>query len=475
MKNFFIGMFLGVCLAFFSVLGYSKFLGNENPISSPSHEVRSPKTADLGGASSSVRHPRLVGSDTRSSAKPENSKSGQWKSPKPEKRPRGSESSEGVGIEEASPIELLAEYYDGRTYERESELRKGVEGLKERGTEALPELLKILRGDYSDTAKIIAASVLGEINAELQDSDIAEILSGEVLPLLESIVNGDGRRLMKQQAIIALGEIGTEGAQQILTSLLTGETNRWTKRSALRVLEEKGNLDSAHRLLPVLDNAKPDTQFLLAARAIAMINRRENDPDLASGLAEALPVLEKVIRDATESTRQKHRTLMTLGSIGNEEANRILLGVAEGTGGADDLLQRTALRALVRSGSPEITVEISEMIEKSTNVDQQIRFSAAIVSIANRNPNSTATTIAQSHAMPTLRSLINSSEDPRIQRRAINTLGRVGKQSEVEFLQQVSQTNEELEPIVSEAIRQIQDREQGIDRWARGRRFGRIY
>lgn len=402
-----------------------------------------------------------------------------------------------------SAIDDLSGLYSGQSRSQRRALRNRVEELKSRGREIVPDLIDILNGSASDMSKVIAANVLGAINAELQDPEISGILNSNVVPMLSEIANKGEDRSLQRQAISALGEIkedssaevlaevadtvdgrtrfaviralgsvGTESANITLEEMVTSEENMWTRIMAGRALAESGNADSAYRLVPTLSNQEDSNKLMAAANVIAQINSKTQDPVLTGKLEEVVPQLQEAIENNEGSPREKWMAFATLAAIGTEETNELILSAAEGTeDNASDEIQRTALWTASQSGNPGLASGLSEILRTSEEEQRQVELASAIAAIAARNPDSEAAGVSSREAMPVLMNLAASGQDRDIQRRAIRSIGWTGTSADVDFLNRIGNSSEDLKNDVKNAVDNITRREAGEEPRFGGRFF----
>lgn len=376
--------------------------------------------------------------------------------------------------ETIAAIEALAQHQNARRRSVGRDLRQKVEELKKKGREVVPDLVKVLNGSGSQASKVLAASILGAINAELQDPEISNILSSQAIPMLEEVITGKADTALKRQAITALGEIKDEASAKVLVSLVTGEADRFMKMYASSTLSRQGTVDSAYQLLPALRNLDDDAELLLAANCIAQINARAQNLSLANQLDEAVPRLRGIVNNADESRRNKGMALSVLGAMGSAEANQVLIDLVRGSEDVDDRFRRRAIWAVSRSGGPDLAKELGAVLQNESDENRKVDIASIIGSIANRNLNSTVAAVSKSETMPVLYRLASSSKSAETQRRAISTIGRVGGTYDIETLRQLGESNEKLQPAVNEAIRRIEQQSQGSGSSIRyGRFWGR--
>ena len=310
MRSFLWGMGAGICLTLLCVAGYVAIHGDTtsptaSSTSTPAAGRYSPESRRSPGLRPDQRHrtalrgtdlpaPKTTGANSFTTVQENRAKS-------PDQNPV------------PAAVERLAQSMGMNRFDRFRAFRGQYEALKKMGRDAVPELLAILQGQGTQLSKIIAASLLGSINADLKDDEVLQILRMEGVPLLESILESDSIPLSgKRQALFALGEIGIEDAQQVLIDVLTSEQSRRIQGYALRILGRKGTIDSAIQLLSFLDGPKDETQFMTAARAIGMINNRASDPELSLELMGAVPALEAIVHDETHTMRKKQEALFQL-------------------------------------------------------------------------------------------------------------------------------------------------------------------
>ncbi|MBW1869469.1 MAG: HEAT repeat domain-containing protein, partial [Deltaproteobacteria bacterium] len=270
-------------------------------------------------------------------------------------------------------------------------------------------------------------------------------------------------RHLAESAVRALGEVGTAGAQKALSGYVTMDGNQRVSMMSAFVLRDSGDLVAAYDLLPVLQAAADDRDVMLAASVIGGINRREKDPSLAQALAEAVLVLEEVINDDSRGMWDKVGAARTLGTIGSDEASRVLLDVAGDVENPNGHVQRTAIQMLGASGSADVAGELERILAYSTEIDHQVRIATAIGEVASRHPDSYAVGIAESVAIPLIHSIAISAETTDLQRHAVEALGEIGTPTDITVLRQAGIANRDLATAVEEAISDIEDRAQGID------------
>jgi HEAT repeat protein len=480
MKQVLIGILAGSCLTLACVFGY-QYVAHSPKTSIPArHEtIRTRRVADLKKpiktevppSRKTVSDPQTRSTDDGNLAEflireiPADREDIDSLAPK-------QETVSGAGSETIAAIEALAQYRGVQNRSVGRDLQQKVEELKKKGKEIVPDLIKILQGSGPDESKIIAANVLGGINAGLQDPDISYLLSSQVIPMLQGIVNGEADMTLKRQAIAALGEIKDAASAKALVDVAISQSERGLRMYASRTLERTGTTESAYQLLPTLRNPDNDAEILLAANCIARINTRAQDPNLATELAQAVPRLQGIVNDAAVSNGNRWVALSALGAIGNAEANQILMELVKGGENVDEGTQRSTLFAISRSGGPDLAQGLGEVLQSGNDTNRQIGIASVIVSIANRNPDSTAATASASQAMQVLNQLASSNESAETQKTAISAIGRVGSTNDIETLRQLGQSNESLLPTVNEAIRRIQQRVEGGDSRVRFGRFG---
>ena len=465
-------MGIGICITLFGVAGYFQIQKENDKAITPPASVSEKPVPSSKARGSARMNPDLTAKKVFQDRPVDASVKNQLAAVK---IPRRGEDETNQQSPVTAVIGTLSQFLGKNRFERFREFRTQLETLKEMGRDAVPELLSILEGDGPEISKIIALSVLGSINADLHDEDLSEILNKQGVPLLDEILKGDAPLGIKRQALFALGEIGTPEAHETLIHVMNNDPNRRIRAASLRILGKKGSVDSAYQLLPLMDNPGDHTQFMMAASAIGMINKRVNDPGLTTDLMEALPSIERIIYDETETMGKKHGALMTLASIGNEDANRTLMDIAAGGEEGDERLQRGAIMALVRTESPEVAVEMGAYLEKTTSEEQQIRFAGAIGAIAGRNPDSQASVVLKSQALPTLHSIAASAQSLDNRTRAIYVIGRVGGAEDIAHLRELGAVNADLRSATTEAINQIQAQAQGHGRLRPGRFLGGMY
>ncbi len=393
-----------------------------------------------------------------------------------------------------SAIQKLAQYHESRTSDNRRELRKSIEEIRKKGRETVPDLLNMLNGDGSDTTKIIAAGVLGSINAGLQDPDLTSTLNEQVIPMLEAVARGNGDGSLKREAISSLGEmrndaaaavlgelldaadrrntwavinalgtVGTESAHGILADIMTGERDQWAKMSASRTLGKNGSIDSAYQVLPALRNPGNDSEFILAATTIAQINARVGDADLTTQLTNAVPHLKGVLDGEGGNRTNAWMALTALSAIGNDDANQALVDIVKGEKGNDGLRQ-SAVYAMSQYGKPEAAAGLSEALQAAQDDERRIDIAMAIASIANNHPESPARQVASSRAIPLLHQLASAGGTALVQKRALRAMGRVGSIEDIEAIKQIGIANRTLQSSVDDAVRMIEQRtEEGPD------------
>ena len=358
-------------------------------------------------------------------------------------------------------IDSLAEFYTGRDRRTARALRDRVEELKKKGREVVPDLVNILKGSGSNASKVIAAGVLGAINAKLQDPEITALLSDEVVPMLKGIVGGEGDRGLQRQAVSALGDIATASAHKVLAELATGEGDGRTRMAASRTLARTGTVETAYSLMSSLTNPRDDAELLTMAGCIAEINRRVNDAGVTQQLSAVVPRIEEMVKSAGNDRRGSWTALSTLGAIGTSDANDFLVELMAGGEGVDERLQRSASWAIGSSGTPELATQLGETLQNETDAARCISLASVIARIAARNPDTSAVTVSESQALPALKILALSGETEDVQRRAVETIGRVGSASDIPSLKEIAQANESLQSAVDGAVRSIERRTEG--------------
>ncbi len=482
MRNLVVGMLTGSCVTLACVFGYQYAVRSSNTSVPARHETDRTKEAPKAIKAEAPRSTEIVsGAETRRTNEKNLTELLIQEVLAIQDNQETVKDVEGKS-ETIAAIEALAQYNNARRRSVGRDLQQKIEELKKKGREIVPDLVKVLNGSGSQESKILAASILGAINADLQDPEISDILSSQALPMLEEIITGKADMRLKRQAITALGEINDEASVKILVGIVTRETDRSlkgyaseaarsVKRYASDTLSRKGTVDSAYQLLSTIRGLDDDAELLLTVNCIAQINARTQDPNLANRLDEAVPRLQEIVNNANESRRNNWMALSTLGSIGSVEANQVLMKLVKGGENVNDRFRRSAIRTVSRSGGPDLAEGLGEILQIENDASRQIDLASAIVSIANRNPYSTAATVSKSEAMPALYRLASSSKSVETQRRAISTIGRIGGTHDIETLRQLGESNEKLKMTVNEAIGRIERRAEGGDSNTRSGRF----
>ncbi len=388
-----------------------------------------------------------------------------------------------------SPVVLLANYYESQSREKYDALQEQIDGIMARGKDAVPELLALLEGDSSDMAKMIAASVLGEISAELNDSELQETLAAKALPLIESVLKGEGTPILKRQAVqalgniksnesvavlsglfnsgdrqlarsamIALGEIGIEGSQNELIALATQRDDRWLNRMASRVLGQKGDAKAAYELLDGLVNTDDTYRYLMTTRMVGEINKRASDAGLSTEMANAVDRISGILGDDDEKTRNRMQAVYTLGRIDTPAANEVLLDLLNKGSSGTRRMQRSAQWALQQSSSPYLAERVASMLQNAQDESRRVQYASIIGSIAGNSSEPSSKALAQNQALPTLYELSSSGATAIVRKEAINAIARVGDTDDIDRLQQIKDLNPELGSTIDRAIQSINTR-----------------
>jgi len=463
MKNLILGVIIGVCITSLGVWGYSAFISED---SAGTAQDRWSKLADKNKEKTSALPDRP---SERPGTELDRKDLNELEQLEKDKKPDTSGNSLHDRLK--GDISSAVESFSGMMSEGRSSwqtLAQEIRGLKEKGKEGITELLKIIEGQGPDFFKMIAAGVLGEVYSETQDPEVKTVLEKKILPLIQGILDSESNMRLKAQAVNTLGELGLQSAQDMLVDILLDDTSPWMQLTSMRVLSEKGNSVTASQLVEMLNSSQDISQIMLAAGTLGKMKDHLNDPSVNEAVQASIPKLQKIIDDENQTLRTKRNALMTLGALGTAESIESLIRVTEEQAASGEL-GRIAVWSLVRNGKEETAERLSKALYETNNDDAKILFASAIGGMANTYQVSTAQGLAQSLALPTLKGLSQTGKSIDVQKKAIQAMGSVGTSQDIEFLQQIAQTNKALQPTVNQAVRQIQSRESGQGRWPMGR------
>jgi HEAT repeat protein len=464
MKNLILGIIIGICITSLGVWGYSVIIPED---SAETAQNRRSKPADKNESKPGELAARISGLSGNESEGKNLGKAGQKGKDKKADTSGNSQQDRLKG-----DISSAVESFSDRMSEGRSSWQTLVEeirGLKEKGEEGITELLSIIEGDGPGFFKMIAANVLGEIFSETQDPGLKKMLDTQVLSVIQNILDGESNMRLKRQAVNTLGQLGVQAAQDMLVDILLDDSNQWLQLTSMRVLREKGNAETAAQLVQMLQSSQDISHIMLAAGTLGKMNDYLKDPLINEVLQTSIPKLEKIVQDENQIFQNKRNALMTLGALGTSQSLESLIKVTENQAINNDGLQRTAVWALVRNGNQETAERLSNALSETNNEEAKVLFASALGGIANTYQNSATQNLSQSLALPTLKDLSQTAKNIDVQKMAIQAMGSVGTSQDIEFLQQIAQTNIALQPTADQAVRQIENRESGRGRWPMGR------
>jgi len=392
----------------------------------------------------------------------------------------------------------LSEVYALRDFEKEKEV---LEEWKELGLQAAPELLIMFRSGDSPGTRIMAARILGVINAKENDPEVSRILNNEVLPLLEDIINKEERMILRQGAVWALGNIKEEGSIELLKKIIddelpyltesatgslarigTDSANRylvklleWSedeniKHSVATALSEHSSWEITGELADVLNSSSSNPTTVYAIRTLAEINAREATPRITDLLQrECIPSLSKILNETKDSSL-KRNAVYALGEIGGEEANLMLVDILESKDRRDYGLKYATVRVLGEKGGEEVVPPLTKIIKETKDDYIKIQAVTALGEINNRAYSSLAAETLNLESLPYLREIISSSKKRSLKRSAISALGRVGNSDDLPLLEEIARKEPNLRRSVNYAKNRIKMREGGA-KWPVRRSF----
>lgn len=392
----------------------------------------------------------------------------------------------------------LSEAYTLGDFEKEKEVLKE---WKELGLQAAPELLAMFRSGDSSGTRIMAARVLGIINAKENNPEVSRILNSEVLPLLEDIITKEEHMILRQGAVWALGDIKEEGSVELLKKIIDNElpyltesatnslakigtdsANRylvelleWSedeniKRSIAAALGEHSSWEITGELADVLNSSSSIPTTVYAIRSLAEINAREATPHITDLLQrECIPSLRKILNETKDSSL-KRNAVYALGEIGGEEANLILVDILESKNKRDYGLKYAAVQVLGEKGGEEVVAPLTKIIKEKKDDYTKIQAITALGEINNREYSSLATETLNSEGLPYLREIISSSGKRSLKWSAISALSRVGNSDDLPLLEEIARKEPNLRRSVNYAKNRIKMRESGA-RWPMRRSF----
>ncbi len=392
----------------------------------------------------------------------------------------------------------LSEVYALRDFEKEKEVLKE---WKELGLQAAPELLAMFRSGDSPGTRIMAARILGVINAKENNPEVSRILNSEVLPLLEDIINKEESMILRQGAVWALGDIkeessvellkkiiddelpyltesatgalariGTDSANRYLVELLEWSEDENIKRSIAAALGEHSSWEITGKLAAVLNSSSSIPTTVYAIRTLAEINAREATPHITNLLQrECLPSLRKILNETRDSSL-KRNAVYALGEIGGEEANLMLIDILESTDRRDYGLKAATVRTLGAKGGEEVVPPLTKIINETKNDYTKIQAVTVLGEINNREYSSLAAETLNLKGLPYLREIISSSKTRSLQRSAISALSRVGNSDDLPLLEEIARKEPSLRRSVNYAKNRIRMREGGA-KWPTRRSF----
>lgn len=193
-------------------------------------------------------------------------------------------------------------------------------------------------------------------------------------------------------------------------------SSRWVNDARALELEIRGQAGT-----PVSPASVPDEDL----KVIALNSLMQSDPE------KAFPILEKLIKSGTSSTKIKEKALFVLTQSPSPQAQKLIGDIARGTQDPD--LQRRAIRYIGMMGSEESRKQLSFIYASST--DQDVK--RAILK-----------SFMQSGSNDFLLNAAKTEKDPELRRQAIRQLAMTGGADQLWQLYGSSTSTDDKEEIL---------------------------
>jgi HEAT repeat protein len=259
--------------------------------------------------------------------------------------------------------------------------------LRELGKDAVPELVRILKGEGNLLGKLFAMNALAGIRAAgLDIPGLDAIYRDVVFPAAREIVLSDAATEIRTNAIHVLSTCGRDDFAQVLLQTVREDPEDRVKGSALDTLAHGGAKEALGPLVELIEADQPAdfSTRLQAARACLTLEgggkRGETHERLEAALKTDLETV--MLGGATEDGRLRFASVEIYARIAGKDGNAILAKVLDKE--RDGFILKSVIEHLVRrEAGREIDARLGE-IARDTSMPPNAR-QAAVWALSKRN------------------------------------------------------------------------------------------
>ena len=407
------------------------------------------------------------------------------------------ESRESATVIDDRITELLALwpeiYLSGDT----SRINALLDELKEAGKTNTDRMIAIFRESGSLTNRLTAARTLGAINRDLMNPELSEIIKREVFPFLEKTYREEASIDLRESCLYAMGEVRTGKSMRFLEEMTENENRnlaraavyslgidggdeaveklaaywsdpeggrlRWTAAAGLG---ENGNRRTMDQLRDIYYDNDNDEERIMAAYTLGRLNSKLNDESCDNLLgSDVLSFLNDVI-SGNGDPQTRRRAVWALGESGLMESDQAIFRILESDESADMDLKSTAVRVLGSSGDSEAAGECLNLFRYGDEDIDRVRAVQVLGQMNNRDLENVTDSIIRDEAIPFLLSTWDEHPSRSIKKEIITSLGLTGGEEEIEFLENISSSNQDLSRNIRRATRRIEHRLETGEDWA---------
>jgi HEAT repeat protein len=404
----------------------------------------------------------------------------------------------GLNIVEDDRIgELLSRWPDTYLSGDTSRINALLDELKEAGKNNTERMIAIFRGSSSLTDRLAAARTLGAINRDLIDPDLREIIKNEVFPFLKKTYRKEASIDVRESCLYAMGEVrtaksmrfleemtenenrqlaraavyslGVDGGKEAIEKLTvywsdTGEGRmRWTAAAGLG---DNGNNRTMDQISDIFSDSDNDEEKIMAAYTIGRMNNRLEDDNSENFLgSDVIPFLDGIL-DGTGDTETRRMAAWALAESGLREADQAIFRILESNEEEDMELKNTAIRALGSSGGGEAAEDCLNLFRYGDDSINRVQAVQVLGHMNTRGLEDVPDSLIRNEVIPFLLSTWDENPSQPVKKEIITGLGLSGGKKEIEFLESISSSNQNLSREIRRATRQIEYRLETGENWS---------
>jgi hypothetical protein len=238
---------------------------------------------------------------------------------------------------------------------------------------------------------------------------------------------------------------------------------RWTAAAGLG---DNGNHRTMDQLQDIYYDSSNDEERIMAAYTLGRMNSKLKDENCDNLLgSDVLYFLNDIISENGDPATRR-MAAWALGESGLRETDQAIFRILESNEGADMDMKSTAVRVLGSSGGGEAAGDCLNLFRYGEEEIDRVRAVQVLGQMNNRDLESVTDSMIRDEAIPFLLSSWEKNPSRSIKKEIITGMGMTGGEEEIEFLDSISSSNQDLSRDIRRAKRRIEHRLETGEDWA---------